>query len=247
MDQGVVSEWNVVGTFRKRPVPQGLIVDFTSDVSHCNSLDNIDAPILLYEVKGGENQQQSHVPRYMARKIAIPPPSLRKMKVVSFAPPRPADAVGRCEEDLFFVDCPEPPSVPSHDRDRVHRQQPLVIGTILPLPLQLAFLMPSAVFLADIALLVVSLTTYTPEKALIAACCVLVLVTDIGALILLFKRGIYSVTIAVHLLLWPNVVLLFLQPFVSLLLMVHFLLTTVMVLYCLRVRASTYMTFCTLR
>ncbi|CAJ1028233.1 hypothetical protein, conserved [Leishmania lindenbergi] len=247
MDQGAVSEWNVVGTFRKRPVPQGPIVDFTADVSHQISLDNTDAPILLYEMKGDKNQQESRVPRYMARKIAIPPPSLHRMRVVSLAPPRSTDTGARSDEDLFFVDCPERPSAPSNHRDRVHRQQPLVIGTILPPPLQLAFLMPFGVFLIDIALLVASLTTYKPEKALIVACCVLVLVPDIGALILLFKGGIYFLTIAVHLLLWPNIVLLFLQPFVSLLFMVHFLLTTLMLLYCLRIRASVYMTFYRLR
>ncbi|KAG5475999.1 hypothetical protein CUR178_03714 [Leishmania enriettii] len=247
MNQGAVSEWNVVGTFRKRPVPQGPIVDFTSDVSHRDSLENTDAPILLYEVIGDGNQQLSRVPRYMARKITIPPPSLVKMKVVSLAPPRPTDAGTRSDEDLFFVDCPEPPSAPSHHKDRVHRQQSLVIGTILPPPSQSTFLLPFAVCLADIALLAVSLTTYKPEKSITAACCVLVLVSDIGALILLLKRGMYSVTIAVHLLLWPNVVLLFLQPFVSLLFMVHFLLVALMVLCCLRVRASTYMTFCRLR
>ncbi|KAK7197745.1 hypothetical protein NESM_000726800 [Novymonas esmeraldas] len=246
MDRVAVSEWNVVGTFRKRPVPQGPVVDFASDLSHRGSPDVTEAPILLYEVRSDGSQPQSRVPRYLARKIPIPPPSLRKMKVVSLAPPRLATGM-RSDEDVFFVDCPEPRSAPAHNRDRVGRHHPLVIGTILPPPPQLAFLLPLVVFLADVALLVVSLTTYTPAKALIAACCLLVLVPDIAALILLFKRGIYSVTIAIHLLLWPNIVLLFVQPFVSLLFMVHFLLTAMMMLYCLRVRSSTYMTFCTLR
>ncbi|KAG5475466.1 hypothetical protein LSCM1_03586 [Leishmania martiniquensis] len=246
MDQGAVSEWSVVGTFRKRPVPQGPIVDFASDGSHRDSLDNADAPVLLYGMKGDVNQHQSRVPRYIARRIAIPPPSLLKMKVVSLALPRPDEAWPR-SEDLFFVDCPEPPSAPSHHRDRAHRQKSLVIGTILPPPPQLTFLLPFAVCLADIALLAVSLTTYKPEQVIIAACCMLVLVPDIGAIVFLLKRGMYSVTIALHLLLWRSVVLLFLQPFVSLLFMVHFLLTALVVLCCLRVRASTYMTFCRLR
>ncbi|KAG5501582.1 hypothetical protein JKF63_03412 [Porcisia hertigi] len=247
MDQCAVSEWSVVGTFRKRPVPQGPIVDFTSDVTHRNYLDNTDAPVLLYEAKADEGHQQARVPRYMARKIAIPQPSLRKMKVVSLAPPRPADTGARSHDDFFFVDCPEPPSAPSHHRDGVHRHTPLVVGTIFPTPLQWAFLLPFAVFLADLLLLVVSLTTYKLEKKLTAACCVLVLVPDAWAFFLFFKRGIYSLTIAVHLLLWPNIALLYLQPFVSQFYMIHFLSTTLMVLYCLRIRASTYMTFCTLR
>lgn len=249
MDRSAVSEWNVVGTFRKRPVPQGPVLDFTSDASHRDGLDTTDAPVLLYEARGDgkQSQQPSRVPRYMARKIGIPPPSLQKMKVVSFAPPRATSEPTPVDDEAFFVDCVEPPSPPSRHRDRVRQHRRLVIGTILPQPPQLALLLPLVTFLADVAILVASLTTYKPEKALIAACCLLVLVPDIGALVLLFKRGIYSVTCAVHLLLWPNVVLLFIQPFVSLLFIIHFFFTALLVLYCLRVRASTFMTFFDLR
>lgn len=242
-----MAEWNVVGTFRKRPVPQGPIIDFTSDLSKQTTTNHEnDIPVLLYDAKTSENQQQSRVPRYIARKISIPPPSAQKLKVVSLAPPRPADAVVAAES-MPNVDCVEPVTTLSRRRDGVRRKHPFVVGTVLPAPPQLALLLPVVIFLADIAILVVSLTTYTPTKGLIAACSLLVLVPDIGALVLLLKRGIYSTTIAVHLLLWPNIVLLFIQPYVSLLFMIHFIFTTILVLYCLRVRASTYMTFCTLR
>ncbi|KPA84211.1 hypothetical protein ABB37_02265 [Leptomonas pyrrhocoris] len=247
MDQAAVSEWSVVGTFRKRPVPQGPIIDLTSDLSKHTSLNNEDdTPVLLYEAKTDENQQPSRVPRYLARKVAIPPPSFQKLKVVSLALPRPTDnvAVG---ENLPNVDCAEPITTLSCHRDGVRRKYPYAVGTVLPAPPQLAFILPVAIFLADIALLVVSLTTHKPRNGLIAACCLLVLVPDIGALVLLLKRGIYSTTFAIHLLLWPNIVLLFIQPFVSLLFMIHFILTAIMVMYCLRVRASTYTTFFTLR
>jgi hypothetical protein len=247
MDQTAVAEWNVVGTFRKRPVPQGPIIDFTSDLGKHGSVDNEDdIPVLLYDAKTDENQQQSRVPRYIARKVAIPSPPLQNLKVVSLAPPRPSDSTAAAES-MPNVDCVEPITSFSRRKDCVRRKHPFIIGTVLPAPPQLALLLPVVVFLADVALLVVSLTTYTPDKGLTAACCLLVLVPDIGALILLLKRGIYSTTIAVHLLMWPNIVLLFIQPFVSLLFMIHFILTAVMVLYCLRVRGSTYTTYCTLR
>ncbi|GET89886.1 hypothetical protein, conserved [Leishmania tarentolae] len=119
MDPGVGSDWDVVGTYRKRPVPQGPIVDFASDLSHYNSLDNTDAPILLYEVKADENLPQSRVQLYMACNIEIPPHSVLKMKVVSLALMRHADA-GVCCEDLFFIDCPEPRNAHSHRRDHAH-------------------------------------------------------------------------------------------------------------------------------
>lgn len=247
MDQTSVSEWSVVGTFRKRPVPQGPIIDFTSDLSkHASAHHSGDIPVLLYDAKTNENQRQSRVPRYVARKVSIPSPSQQKLKVVSLAPPRPTDGVA-LGEGLPNIDCAETVTALSRRRDGVQQKYPFVVGTVLPAPVQLAFLLPLVIFLADIALLVSSLATYVPSKGLIAACCVLVLIPDLGALILLLKRGIYSTTIAVHLLLWPNVVLLFIQPFVSMLFMIHFLLTVVMVLYCLRVRASTFTTFLTLR
>ncbi|KPI89900.1 hypothetical protein ABL78_0972 [Leptomonas seymouri] len=247
MDQTAVSEWSVVGTFRKRPVPQGRIIDFTSDLSkHTPSNNEDDIPVLLYDAKTDENQQQSRVPRYIARKVAIPPPSLQELKVVSLVPPRSTDSavVG---EGLPNIDCVEPVATLSRSRDGVRSKRVFIVGTVLPALPQLTFLLPLVIFLADIALLVVSLTTYSPSRELTAACCLLVLVPNIGALVLLLKRGIYSTTFAIHLLLWPNIVLLYIQPFVSLLFMIHFILTTIMVLYCLRIRTSTYMTFCTLR
>lgn len=248
MSSAPVRAWTVVGTFYKRPVPQGQVVDFTREHSRYDDDDACDAPILLYDMKSGDEERQYRVPRYLARKIPIPPPATQTLKVVSVAPPRidPTKTVKE-EAESFNIDCDEPVFSSSHQQSQAKRKKAIVVGTLTPGPSHLSFLLPFIIVLGDVALLVACLATEKPRRELIAAYSLLVLVPDFGTLVILIKRGLYSITFAIHLLIWPNVVLLFLLPYIYVVFVLHLLLTLLMVIYCLRFRRSTHISFIKLR
>lgn len=233
-------QWSVVGSFKKRPVPHSDVIDLLYDGDEPTE---VDAPILLYDMNKGDDGPQ--VPKYVAQKVAIPPSSVdQKLKSISLAPPQ--SQMQGDEKEALNLACAEPAPLPVPDARRVKQKKKFVLVTSLPGPSQLSYALPLVIFLLDIAVLVASLTTQRTSKQLIAACCVLVLVPDTVSLVLIIKKGLYTTTIALHLLLWPNVVLLFLQPFTSLLFVTHLILTTLFVMFVLRVRGSLYCKFYTL-
>lgn len=272
-----VPEWAVVGNYRKRPVPHGEFLDLLSAAAN-EAISAEDAPILLYDVnvKSSTNPGQGNnsssgsspaaaaalrVPRYIAKKIDIPPSPAatsgasavssssisaadEPLKMISLAPPFPLQGAVDAKE-VLNVDCSQhSPQPVGNNRRNQQVSSRLMLSTTIPTPSQLSFILPFVLFLADIAVLVVGLTTQKTRKEFIAACCVLVLVPDVATLVFVVKKGSVCTTVALHLLLWANVLLLFLQPYTSPLFFVHFILIVLMTLFVLRLRASSRTTFC---
>lgn len=259
-------QWSVVGSYYKRPVPQGEILDLLSAANN-EAISAEDAPILLYDMSNSSNNNPSgtgsnvaaalRVPKYIAKKIAIPPApdsstaspasaESEQLKAISLAPPFPLQGVADART-VLNVDCAEQSPEPADNHRRSQQAiTTIVFSTTIPAPSHLSFVLPFALFLADMAVLVVSLTTQRTQRAFIATCCVLAIVPDILALFFVVKKGSLRTSAALHLLLWANVILLFLQPYTSPLFFVHYILLVLMILFVLRVRQSSYIMFCRL-
>lgn len=224
----------MAGTYHKRPIIQGGDLFFTAD-------DNSDdAPVLLYDTDS-VHRDGPQIPRYIAKKIDVPPPSDKQLKVVSIAPP----LTSSCPREQFNINRKDPKNSPQNSRNKRGSGR-VVLATTPPGPPQLAFLLPFFIFLFDLGILIASFIVKETSSEVIAGCCVLVLIPDITALGLIFRSGVYFTAVVLHLMIWSSVILIFLQPFTSILLCTHILFMMVLIFFVLELRESFHNTFCIL-
>ncbi|EPY29996.1 hypothetical protein STCU_03947 [Strigomonas culicis] len=229
--------WQVVGSFQKRAVSQGEVIDFSPYKGR--EINSYDIPILLYDING-DDKEGFQVPRYIAQRIAIPPPSEKDMKVLSLAPPL---SNGKEKEPEYNFDCVEKADVPVKSSSK-KKTDALILSTVFPAPSHLAFIVPLILFLADIAALICYFTVQKASKRYIAAGCILIAVPDVFVVLLIIRRGMLATTIAFHLVIWPSVIILFLQPQLTMLFFFHIIICLVMLLFVMRLRKSSYCTCC---